>query len=112
MRIEVVKERGLLDKERYEFIVRVDSLALRISLTGYRHEVRESTRHRTWVALSAWYESERRMKDLPLGVRMAKQPSVPYWVQRQMLLNLEKAHAFNYTIDTGMTVGDTNGIRN
>lgn len=97
MRIEIVNATDDLNRERYEFIVRVDSLAIRIELTKYTREHRETKRHRTWHPLDIW--TLKHLDKVPLKLRRERKPIVPLHVQKAMRANFEKAVAYNYRVN-------------
>lgn len=110
MRIEIVRPIGVLQRERYEFIVRVDSLAIRVNFTQYRREYRESLRHRKWHTAKHWAANPNIDREIRPSERTPK-PDVPIAVQVGMKRNLELSLAFDYTIDYFLPEDD-NGIRN
>lgn len=110
MRIEIIRPTDQLERERYEFIVRVDSLAVRLNFTAFKKERKESARHRTWYVYEQWSIHDDRYKDNRRLVKTVK-PKVPIETYREALRHVNKAISADFVIDH-TTPGVPSGVRN
>jgi hypothetical protein len=92
MRIEIIRQLHPIERERYEFIVRVVSRGIYIHLASYKAERRQSIRHRSYLPHKVWFDSLNDDRACSyLCTRLTTKPSVPLEVEADMHKHLYRS---------------------
>ena len=98
MRIEVIRQLHPLERERYTFIVRVVANGLFIHLSSYKHEKRQSVRHRIHMPEKVWFESQNDSRAYHYVTTRCDKPKVPLEVEKELFKKFERS--IHKTFDT------------
>jgi len=96
MRIEITRQLHPLERERYEFVVRVEPHGIHIDFNSYVGERRESIRHRIYKPFALYHPNPWYQREWP-NKRVDK-PKVPLEVAAELEKKFERALRYEFTV--------------
>jgi hypothetical protein len=97
MRIDIVREITPLEREQYEFNVRLVSKGIYIEFVRYTVSTRVSPRHRVYKIVLIWSRNNYGVQYYPTNMRVDR-PVVPHSINERVIKQLKTSTHVDYDI--------------